>query len=379
MAKKKQSDGQKLAQAAAKQIKKSKHPLLVVIIILAIVALAALGYYIYVKKFKPQGPAAVGELEIHFLNLNNSHAGDYIYIRAGENDILVDAGSTRGSAAAICDYVDDFVTDKKLEFVIATHADEDHIAGFAGSGTVPGVFDEFECQTIIDFPRTNKTTDVYNDYVSKRSAEVENGAKHFTALECYNNVDQAKRTYQLANSISLEILYNYYYEHNSSDENNYSVCFRIIHGSEQFLFTGDLEKEGEEYLVENNNLSKVKLFKAGHHGSPTSSNDVLLDIIRPEICVVPCVAGTDEYAEIAQNQFPSQAFINRISKHTSQVYVPLVVSDNKNGFEIMCGTIVICSNAGNVDVRCSNQKIMLKDSEWFLANRQMPSQWLSAS
>ena len=38
---------------------------------------------------------------------------------------------------------------------------------------------------------------------------------------------------------------DYYYDHETTDENNNSVCFLINQGDRHFLFTGDLEKEGE--------------------------------------------------------------------------------------------------------------------------------------
>ena len=53
--------------------------------------------------------------------------------------------------------------------------------------------------------------------------------------------------------IELEILYNYYYENKTSDENNYSVCFMLRRGEEQFLFTGDLEEKGEELIFVKDN------------------------------------------------------------------------------------------------------------------------------
>ena len=35
------------------------------------------------------------EFQIHFLELGNKYSGDSIYIKAGENDILIDAGSRK--------------------------------------------------------------------------------------------------------------------------------------------------------------------------------------------------------------------------------------------------------------------------------------------
>lgn len=328
-----------------------------------------------------KGGKVEDDLSVHFMMLGNKYAGDSVYIKAGDTDILIDAGSRTSSAAVIGEYINQYVTDNVLEYVIATHADQDHIAGFAGDKSNKSIFELYKCGTIIDFPRTDKSTATYNKYVANRDKEVaEDGAVHYSALECYNNENGAKREYELANGITLKILYNYFYENKSTDENNYSVCLMIEQGEKKFLFTGDLEEKGEEYLVRDNaeELTPVKLFKAGHHGSKTSSNEVLLEKIQPEICVVSCVCGTDEYTDAVANQFPTQAFIDRISKYTVKVFVTSMGDPDYTGgaaFVPMNGNVVVTSDSTGVNVNCSNNNTYLKDTAWFKAKRTCPSYW----
>lgn len=336
-----------------------------------------------------------GEIEFHFMEFGNDKAGDCIYIKCGETDIIVDGGAITSNADRIENYVKGKMADNVLDYTIITHADQDHIACFAGDKTNPSLFERFDVQTIIDFPLTDKklVTDGGNDttyatYLKSRDAEVAQGAKRYSALECWNNENGAQRSYEIGTNTTLNILYNYYYENSSSDENNYSVCFQIEQGENKYLFTGDLEEEGEEYLVQNNTLGKVVLFKAGHHGSPTSSNDCLLDVIKPEICVVCCCAGSAEYTDNIENMFPSQAFIDRISKHTEKVYVPTVAEIYQDGtlasgkpnyknksFTSLNGDIVVSVKAGKAEVICSNNDTVLKDTDWFKQYRTMPANW----
>ena len=235
------------------------------------------------------------------------------------------------------------------------------------------MFDRFECETIIGFPRTNKDTVIYTDYRAQLGEAVAEGSVYYTALECWNGENGAQRTYTLSDGIEMSILYNYFYEHDSADENNYSVCVLFSQGDRHFLFTGDLEEEGEEYLVQYNDLPQVELFKAGHHGSKTSSNECLLEVIRPKIVCVCCCAGTDEYTDIKENQFPTQAMIDRIAPYTDAVYVTSQFADNGDGYTSMNGNIVVTSSAGsNVTVRGSVNDVKLKDTAWFLENRTMP-------
>jgi len=343
------------------------------------------------------------EMSFHFMMLGNHLAGDCVYIKAGDTDILIDAGSRTKSVSSIQSYINRYMTDDVLEYVIVTHSDQDHIDGFVRSSTQPSIFDIYECQTIIDFNRSNKDllTDSGNPsllskYYSSRDEEVANGATHYTALDCYNNTNGAKRIFNLAEDMSMEILYNYYYDHKASDENDYSVCVLFKHGDKNFLFTGDLEEKGEEYLVQYNNLPQVELFKAGHHGSPTSSNDCLLSIIKPKISVACCCAGSAEYGKIHANYFPSQAYIDRISQYTDKVFVPVYINTlyseekdkyvNDGDYMVLNGNIMIRSlsestdeNGQKVEHRIayvgSNNSLKLKDTDWFKKNRTTPSAW----
>lgn len=358
--------------------KKFSAGLTVVSCFLALVIGFAAAFFLYTYLTRPKGGDVYvsGDLSIHFMELGNKYAGDSIYIKAGDTDILIDAGSRAGSTETTSAYIDRYCTDGVLEYVIATHADQDHIASFAGSSSSPSIFERYECEVIIDFPRTDKTSQTYQKYVENRDAEVEAGAKHYTALQCCNNEDGAQRVFEVSDGIEMEILYNYYYENSSPDENNYSVCLMFNQGDKHFLFTGDLEKEGEEYLVQYNELPKVELFKAGHHGSGTSSNDALLSVIKPKIVCVCCCAGTDEYTDTPANQFPTQDMIDRVAAYTDRVYVTSLGDESaEGGYTSMNGNIVVTSDGSGVSVNCSASNTLLKDTEWFKNNRKMPQEW----
>lgn len=317
-----------------------------------------------------------GDLEIHFLELGNKYTGDCTYIKAGETDILIDAGSRAASIPVIDAYLKQYVTDGTLEYVIVTHAHEDHYAGFATAEAVDNLFDLYTCKTIIDFALTNqsgKEGTLYANYVRERDKEIAAGAVHYTAAEC---ISEGMNVFSLGDDMSLEILDSYYYTHTASGENNYSVCTLLRQGSRSFLFTGDLEKEGEEYLVQMNDLPEVTLYKAGHHGSSTSSTDTLLSVIKPEYVCVCCCAGSSEYTSNLENQFPTQAFINRISNYTDQVYVTTLCIDySNNRFTSMNGNITLISTGTSVEIRCSGSSDPLANSEWFKTYRDCPETW----
>lgn len=315
------------------------------------------------------------DFQIHFLELGNEYTGDSTYIKAGDVDILIDAGSRKSSATAIKNYIDNYCTDGKLEYVIGTHGDQDHIAGFVGSsnnGSKNGILYQYEIGTMITATFSTKTTQIYEDYLTAIENCASKGTKVFDAASCFNNEGEAKRKYQLTDDISFEILYNKYYFETSTDENNYSVCTMFNYKEHHFMLTGDLELEGEEAMAAyydgstaDKTLPHVDLFKAGHHGSKTSSNECLLEKITPDVCCVCCCAGSTEYTANYNNVFPTQEFITRISKYTDQVYVTSYFDEVSLEFKPLNGNITISCNGTDVAVAATNNTTKLKDTEWF--------------
>lgn len=319
----------------------------------------------------PTASTVGGDIQIHFPELGYA-AGDCIYIKAGDTDILIDAGPKTSSVSMIADYLNQYVTDNTLEYVIVTHAHQDHYAAFSADTSI---FDLFECETIIGFAMTNQsaTATMYNNYLDELDDEIAAGATFYSAADC---ISRNRNIFTLSEGITLEILDSYYYTHTSSSENNYSVCCLLSQGDRHYLFTGDLEDDGEEKLVEMNTLPTVDFYKAGHHGSKTSSTTALLEVIRPSLVCVPCCAGTSEYTDTAANQFPTQDFIDRIAPYTDRVYIPSVVLDDEaKTYESMNGILIVCGDADRVWIVCSASDTPLKDSAWFTANRTCPTAW----
>ena len=328
------------------------------------------GYYLVTEQLVHV--VSMEDLEINFLMTGNKYSGDCIYIKAGDTDILIDAGSKKNSFPTIKSYLDGtdgtehaYVEDGVIEYVIATHAHQDHIAAFPD-----GVFVEYEIETIIDFPKTDSTSNLTAEYKEVVNTLVASGTKHYTALECYNNENGAQRVYELAAGIEMEILYNYYYENSASDENDYSVCVLISRGEDKYLLTGDLEAEGEEKLVEHykdtDTLKDIYLFKAGHHGSYSSTSTSLLSLTSPEVVVCTCVAFTDEYTDDPNNMFPSVQMINNmIAADVKHFYVTQMASSNEAGWEAANGNIVCYANASGKGIKGSNSSADFFDTTIF--------------
>jgi len=344
-----------------------------------------------------------GEMSIHFLELGNKYTGDCTYIKIGDVDILIDCGSKSSSISTVSAYLDKYVTDDTLEYVIVTHAHQDHYAGFATSAKIDSIFDLYTCEKIITFATTNQKASstysgnniisyapasksestMYNNFNRELNAEVSNGATHITVAQILADditYPDGKIVLDATNNVNMQILDSKYYYEEAESENDYSVCTMFNYGERYFLMTGDLEEDGEESLVSLNPIFTdlknecvagtreygVELYKAGHHGSKTSSSEILLDHIRPNVVAVCCCAGSSEYTKTVDNQFPTQAFITRVAKWTENIYVTTMCVDYKNNeFQSMNGNIVIVSTQTNVGIKCSNNDTKLRYTDWF--------------
>lgn len=393
---KKNSVAEQATQAAENAAKKHPKIFITIVVIVLIIAIVAgvCWYFLIYKKSK-----TTDELSIHFLELGCANAGDCVLIKAGDTEVLIDAGAKTNTAPTktMLDYVAEYCTDGVLEYVIATHAHEDHIAGLVGNAddkTSTGFLYQYKIGTIIQFAGKNTTSKISSRYADAVEYCKTQGTKVYTALECTQEINGASATYYLneAQTISMKILYQKYYEQKASTENDYSVCMLLTYktgGLKEYnaLFTGDLEASGEKSLVESNpNLPHCDLFKGGHHGSSTSSNDILLDKITPDNIAICSCAGTYEYADKPTsekpnaylNTFPTQEAIDRMAKHTQNIYVTTLgiisgAEDNYSttGYTPMNGNIVFYYDveAQAMKLRCSNNTTILKDTEWFKANR----------
>ena len=325
------------------------------------------------------------DLSIHFMELGNKYTGDSTLIKVGDVEVLVDAGSKTSSIETIYNYTSQYV-EGDLDYIIVTHAHEDHYAGFSTSKYEDSLFGKYNVgsgTTIIDFAQitTNKASNkMYKYYQSNLNSATNGGegAKHYNVLEALSAYENG--TISLSEDVSLKFLDQEYYHTKSSTENDHSVCFLLSQENKHhYLFTGDLEEKGEISLVAKNpDLPVVDLYKAGHHGSKTSSSKKLLEKIQPKMCAVCCCAGSSEYTKNNDNQFPTQQFINNIAPYTDKVFVTTICKDYDKGlFESLNGNIIVsCSKEDEgINVNCSNNMTLLKDTEWFLSMRKMPDSW----
>lgn len=153
----------------------------------------------------------------------------------------------------------------KVDKMILTHADSDHIEG------ADEVLDEIRVDEIHISPGSDKEKTMEDVMRIARGK----GIPVFAMAEGAAWSDKSADFYYMAPSAGA-------YKGNDSS----LVLFMATEGP-SFLFTGDLELEGErKFLKTYKGFDWGELIlKAGHHGSRTSSSDEFIRVLQPELAI----------------------------------------------------------------------------------------------
>ncbi len=216
---------------------------------------------------EPKREPLENSIELHVIDIGQ---GDSLLIRTPEGDILVDAGPESESDALEA-YLDGMGVDT-LEYVIFTHAHEDHIGGEAV------VFKGRTVKNVIISPQEATT----NIYMSLLDDIDKSGANLIVA--------EPKATYELG-ELKMKILGPI--KESYSNINNSSVIMKVTYGSTSFMLSGDAESGAEKEMLEHYTLSELKcdFYKSGHHGSKTASSENFMKAVSPKIVAVSVGEG----------------------------------------------------------------------------------------
>ncbi len=72
------------------------------------------------------------------------------------------------------------------------------------------------------------------------------------------------------------------------DDNNNSLVLKLNYNNNSVLFTGDIEKQAEEFLLNNNKNLKSDILKVAHHGSKTSTTTDFIKNVTPKDALISC-------------------------------------------------------------------------------------------
>ncbi|MDR0916431.1 MAG: MBL fold metallo-hydrolase [Oscillospiraceae bacterium] len=156
-----------------------------------------------------------------------------------------------------------------LDYIVGTHAHEDHIGGLAGALNYASV-DVALC------PVTENDTKAFKNFV-----------KYLDEQGVSITVPRHGDTFKLGGA-SVTVLAPI---KPSDNANNTSIVLKIVYGETSFLFTGDAERAEEADILDAGYDLSATVLKVGHHGSETSTSYPFLREIMPTYAVISCGAG----------------------------------------------------------------------------------------
>ena len=211
--------------------------------------------------------------KIHFIDVGQADAA--LVICDGKT-MLIDGGNAADSNLMFTYLKKHNIT--HLDYVIGTHAHEDHIGG------IPGALQYATVDTVY-CASTSYTTKAFKNFV--KAAENRGASITVPARGMSFNLGSAVCTILAVNT-------------DSGDLNNSSIVMRIVYGNNSFLFTGDAEQLVEDFLLDDGAPLRSDVLKVGHHGSRSSTSYVFLRAVMPKYAVI-CVGTGNSYGHPTTN------------------------------------------------------------------------------
>ena len=198
------------------------------------------------------------KLEVTFLDVGQADAA---LIQCDGHSMLIDGGNAADSSKMYTVMKNHKITE--LDYVIGTHAHEDHIGGLAGALNYASVKTAYA-------PVTTYDSKAFQNF--RKAVE-----KHGVSL----TVPQKDDTFSLGSAECKILAVN-----SDSDTNNTSIVLRITFGGTSFLFAGDAEREAEQAILNSKQDIQSTVLKVGHHGSETSTSYLWLREVMPKYAVI---------------------------------------------------------------------------------------------
>lgn len=252
-----------------------------------------------------------GILTVAFLDVGQ---GDAIFIEAPNgNQVLIDGGPNKSVLRQLGGVMPFY--DRSIDMVVATHPDKDHTGG------LPAVLEKFRVAVFVE-PGVRSGNGIYGaimNITEKKDIKkilAKRGERIFLDKNVYIDVLSPDRD-------------TYGWETNTA-----SVVLRLVYGNTSFVFSGDAPKKIEEYIVAlgGDGLS-ANVLKLGHHGSRTSTSQVFLSAVDPQIAIISA-GKNNKYGH------PHKEVMDMLK----QFEIPTLVTYDE-------GTIVIESDGENIKIQ----------------------------
>ena len=231
---------------------------------------------------------AFAELTVYFLDVGQ---GDSAIIVCDGEAMIVDGGKGEQNSSKIYTFLKEHEI-KKLEYMVATHPDEDHVGGLAGA------LNAVQVETILS-PVQDWSTQAFQkfkEYARKQNVPI---------VIPYPD----DRYFYYLGGATFRVLSC---DTKGATPNEMSICMRIDYGETSFLFTGDIEGYALNQLISLKVPIEATVLKVGHHGSEKSNPDDLLRLVNPQYAIISC--GKNQYGH------PAEITLKLLKNHDIELY-----------------------------------------------------------
>lgn len=232
-------------------------------------------------------------LKVVFFNIGQ---GDGVFIRTPEGyRIVIDGGPGYGLIAEKVSEVIPF-WDKRIDLVLLTHSDHDHLNGLLG------VLERYDVNAVVwnGIPGGDSQKD--SNWKRMLEQEISEGCE-VNLLKAGDRI--------VAGKVSMDILWPEIIpgEGKKVDPNAYSLVTRLCYHSNCFLFTGDIAFTQENDIIGKDIQSDI--LKVAHHGSKTATSNDFISAVNPDLAVIQ--VGNNNYGH------PDEGVIGRLEKGGAKV------------------------------------------------------------
>ena len=257
-----------------------------VMVFLFIMLFLVAAYVLFNRQGEAAPPAEGGSFQVHFIDVGQADAALVI---CDGHYMLIDGGNAEDSDL-VYSYLERHGA-KNLDYMVASHAHEDHIGGLSGALNYAEV-DTALC------PVTEYSSKVFQDMVKYLGQQ----GKSLTVPAPGDKFELGSARVEILGPVQ-----------EYDDTNDTSIVLRIDYGETSFLFTGDMETGAEKDLLESGADVRATVLKAGHHGSDTSTGYQFLREVSPQYTVISVGEG-NKYGH------PSNEVLSRFRDAGTEVY-----------------------------------------------------------
>ncbi|MGN0344310.1 MAG: DNA internalization-related competence protein ComEC/Rec2 [Lachnospiraceae bacterium] len=175
---------------------------------------------------------------------------------------------------------------RKVDYWVLSHLDEDHVSGFyevleagftIGTVVIAEAMPEDEAKT-----RLRETLAQYEvPVITVRGGD---------NMQLNNNVEEFSDVPHSSEMVSGAVLHFLSPDVTTPvyDCNGASLVCLYEDANVRALWTGDIGKSQEEWLLKSGKLQEIDIYKAAHHGSRYSNSEEYLKALSPKLSVISC-------------------------------------------------------------------------------------------